>query len=479
MEDGAIIVEGNILRDIGKYEAISRSYHYDSELGSMHHIVIPGLINAHHHGRGLSAFQAGVRDAPLELWLPDLFRSYRVDPYWDALLAAMNLIKTGTTSVLCHYCERDPSEPSYPDDLEKALRAFLDSGIRLAFAPAVSDQNKYIYEVQKNQHSAKARHFESRVNDSFSLKRYFSTFDHLSDKYRQSDRVRFQYGPNGVQWCSDALLEEIQKKARGNDNRVHLHLLETKYQKKYGELTYGKSIVEHLNDINFLGPQLSVAHCVWLNDKDIELASRCGVTAIHNPSSNLRLYSGISPVLAMMQRRMRVAIGTDSTGLNDDDDLFQEMRLCWTLHRLPGIDSPRLTSSQVFDMVTGAGAKATGFAPEIGAIEIGKKADLVLLDSRRLFSPYMSPRIPVLDALLQRMRPADVDTVLVDGKVLLMRGKFTRFDESIVHRALEKSVIEPGVDELESIESTKKWIREFYSTWDANGGYATGGPHRS
>ena len=477
IRDGAILVEGDMIRRVGKYEDVAKAYRYDSELGSDHHIVIPGLVNAHHHGRALSTLQAGVADGPLEVWLPDLFGSYRADIYCDTLLAAMNMIRLGTTTVLCHQCERDPAEVSYEEDLESSLQAFIDSGIRVGYAPAISDRNKYTYLNEEKWLSTLPKDVRDKLepfreDDSSRLKRYFSTFGYLREKYHGAQgRVQLLYGPHGPEWCSDQLFEEIGKRAKQHNLNIHMHLSETKYQKRHADLTYGKSAIEHLKDIDLLGPHVSFAHCVWLTAQEIRLLSETGAIPVHNPSSNLRLHSGISPVVSMTRAGVPVALGTDSTGLNDDDDMIQEMRLCWLIHRLPGVTSAYLESTRVFDMATTAGAKAAGFERQVGAIEVRRKADLVLLDGRRILSPLMSSRIPLSDVILQRAKASDIDTVIIDGKVALREGRFPEFNEDSTLKRLTKSIVEPDTGRVRDIDAIKKSLREFYGKWDNERGY--------
>jgi len=466
IKNGAVLIEDGTIRAIGNYEKISKEYRYDYELGSEYSAVIPGLVNSHNHGRGLSAFQGGVSDAPLELWLPDLFNSYETDIYWDTLLAAFNMISKGTTTVLCHWCERDPADPMYREDLEKSISAFLKSGLRVAIAPVIHDQNKYTYSDESKILSKLPGYMKeeivSNVEDSSRIKKYFHTITEMKNKYCQNEKLTFQYGPNGVQWCSDDLLVQIRDKMTQNKMRVHLHLLETKYQREYSKQHFGVSTISHLEDIGFLGENTSLAHCVWLSTNDIEIISQTGVTCIHNPSSNLRLYSGIAPILALLEKDVKVALGTDSTALNDDDDIIQEMRLCWLLHRLPNIRTRGITSSEILDMATTHGATAAGFGDLIGGIEVGKKADMVLLETRRAIVPYLSLRIPPLDFLLQRITHDDVKTVIVDGHVVYENGLHRDCDPANIVAELRKSVKESPSKKADAVTRLKQLLKEHY-----------------
>ena len=163
-----------------------------------------------------------------------------------------------------------------------------------------------------------------------------------------------------------------------------MHLLETFYQKEYALRTFGKSAVAHLEELQFLGEDVSIAHAVWLTEADIRIVAESGTQVCHNASSNLKLQSGIAPVQPLLAQGATVALGTDSMALNDDDDLFQDMRLVTQLHRNSGIDSTVPTADQVLTMATVNGAKATGFEGEVGRLMPGYRADMVLLRLDRI-----------------------------------------------------------------------------------------------
>ncbi len=211
--------------------------------------------------------------------------------------------------------------------------------------------------------------------------------------------------------------------------------------------------------------------------------SDSGAVSVHNPSSNLRLHSRISPVIPMIRRGITVGLRTDATGQNEDDDMIQEMRLAWTLHRVPGVRSECLSSSQVLDMATAGSARATGVGSEIGSIEVGRKADLVLLDARGMLWPYTSSRIPLLDVMLQSVKASDVDTVIVDGEVLFEGGKFEKLDMDKVVGELTKSIADEKGDRARLAENLRNSLREFYGRWDGSKDYvhnsrgSTQGPH--
>ena len=221
--------------------------------------------------------------------------------------------------------------------------------------------------------------------------------------------------------------------------------------------------------LGLLGPRLTLGHGVWLAEDDIDLAAQTGTMICHNASSNLRLRSGVAPLNAFTARGVRVALGLDEAGINDDRDLFQEMRLVLRLHRVPGMADVVPTSAQVFQMATAGGAATTGFADRIGVIECGKAADLVLIPWKSIAYPYLDPATPVVDAVVHRGRASAVDTVLVAGEVVLRDGRLTRVDKAAVLEELAASLrapLEPHEERRRQLaRAVFPHVKRFYDGW--------------
>jgi len=255
--------------------------------------------------------------------------------------------------------------------------------------------------------------------------------------------------------------------SRRHHTTVHIHLLETVYQKLFGLRAYGKSALQHLHEIGFLGPDVVCGHSVWVTEEDIEVMRDTGTYVCHNASSNLRLQSGIAPLLRFLAEGIPVAIGTDDTGINDDKDMFQEMRLVLKLHRVPGVDFTPPTSQQVLQMATVNGARASGFGDSIGTLEPDKRADLILLDLKHVQEPYLDPELSIVDALIHRARGTDVDTVLVDGEVVMKDRRLTRVDREQFVKELRRSLDRPltpqEVERKKLGLDLEPHLRRFYS----------------
>ena len=208
---------------------------------------------------------------------------------------------------------------------------------------------------------------------------------------------------------------------------------------------------------------------MWLTNSDITILAETGTTVCHNASSNLRLKSGIAPVNQLLAEGITVAIGIDEAGLNDDNDILQEMRLVQKIHRTPGVDVPSLTSHQVLKMATVNGAKATLFGDRIGTLEAGKRADVILVNLASISEPHLHEDTNIVDALLYRGRGTDVDTVIVDGEVILRNREFTRVNKNEVWEMLKENLSRPmDPQELERAELSSEllpYVNRFYQQW--------------
>jgi cytosine/adenosine deaminase-related metal-dependent hydrolase len=251
---------------------------------------------------------------------------------------------------------------------------------------------------------------------------------------------------------------------------IHLHLSETPYQKAFSQRRFGKSSVAHLADIGFLGPHLTLGHGTWIDEGDLDLIHDHRVCICHNASSNLRLRSGIAPVTALVARGIPVALGIDEAGLNDDRDMLQEMRLVKHLHCAPGIFDDALTPAQIFRMATEHGARAIGFGDEIGSIEVGKRADMVVLDYGRITAPFTADATSPVTALIHRAKTDHVTATMIEGRVVYSDGAFTFVDRDSALARLRADLDRPErPDEAERAAFSRRvlpHIRDFYRDWE-------------
>lgn len=471
--NGAVVVDGDTIEDVGEYDALKSRAPDAQEIGSQSHIVMPGLVNAHDHGRGIAAYRVGMADDYLEPWILDFWCLHPLDVRLDTLYSAIRLLKSGVTTVLHSGYSRDWSQPEAEN--HAVLDGYLESGMRVAFAPFAMDQNTFVYQDDETFLASLPQQLAetlTRTLDRMSPPQDYDWAENtraLAARYSDNSRVRILCGPTGPEWCSPAMLRQSAELAEEANIGLHMHCLESPIQRDYFKRISGKTCVEYINDFGVLGSKTSLAHCTWFGERDIELCAETGTSACHNASSNMRLRNGIAPITRMIECGVNVGIGMDSFSLNSDDDFLREMRLVENLHHMPrgGIGhQPCPSAADVFRMATTGGARASTFGDEIGALLPGRKADLVLLDQDALAEPYLDPRVPALDAILRLGNASHVDTVMVGGEVCVAGGQYQRGDEAEIGAQLAELAKHDPPDHLarlfEAAQAVRPYVAEFF-----------------
>jgi 5-methylthioadenosine/S-adenosylhomocysteine deaminase len=251
---------------------------------------------------------------------------------------------------------------------------------------------------------------------------------------------------------------------------MHMHLLETAYQKAYAWKRGECTAVDYIERFDMLSPRLTLGHGVWLNESDIDKMASAGACVCHNCSSNFRLRSGIAALNHFEKKGINTAIGLDEAGLNDDRDMLNEMRLVSRVHRVPGmVEADVPTFPQVLRMATEGGAKTTPYGSTIGRLEVGRAADLVMIDWDHVAYPYLDEETPLLDAVIQRAKTAGVTRVLCDGETLYENGKFTRVDQAAalkaLHDDLNKALSDDEVERRNLSKALLPHARKFYADY--------------
>ena len=474
LNDAAIYQEDGVIQEVGPYQELRNKYRPAEELGGPDYAVVPGLVNSHHHGRGVSTLQMGTCDDCLELWILDGWGRRPYDHYLMTLYTALIMLESGTTTVM--YNHPQTATATLAEDVHAVLQGFLDAGMRVAFSSYFRNQNRVVYAADRDFLATLPTDLAAGIDRHLAATdmtddEYFAFFAATHRRYNDepSGRVRVLLSPSNVQWNTDEFLQRTRETARQFNTSIHMHLVESVYQKEYGLRTWGHTPVQHLQELEFLGPDLSCAHAVWLTERDIDILAAAGATVCHNASSNLRLKNGIAPVNAMLARGLNVAMGTDSTALNDDDDLLQEMRLVSKLHRQPGLANPAITSEQVLAMATANAAVPTGFAGEIGALSPGHRADMVLIRLAELEDPYVDDALPPLELVLGRAKTRDVATVVVNGEAIILDGVHQRANKEEVRRELRQQLASPLDSQTRQTRQMAAQLRPyaeaFYRQW--------------
>jgi cytosine/adenosine deaminase-related metal-dependent hydrolase len=464
-EDGRIVA-------LGSYGDLRKRYPLARPVGDTDYIVAPGFINAHSHGRGLTTYQMGQPDEPLETRIVEMFgrpewgatggtkseQHATYDPRLDTLYSCAKQIASGITTTLhSHQYIDGPIEP-YSERTRRVIGAYRESGMRCAFTLGIRDRSTFAFaedEAFLATLGAEERSSPDLQRSSFiSFADYQALLEGLALDYPD---VSLQMGPWNPVFCSDELLQSISDASLSRSWRIQTHLMETRYQAQVAMLRYGRSWVVRLAEIGMLSDRFSGAHCVWFNRDDIDTMRSCGAQVVHNPGSNMRLQSGIAPIREMVAAGVHVAFGIDSLGMNDDEDVLQDLRLAHLLQATPGTDGEAIAAEVMLDMATRAGAAIVGIEG-IGTLDVGNRADVILL-SRSGIEGVPVDR-PLAELVLKRAKPAHVRTVIVGGTILMEDGILRLLDSA---QLLEELLKQKGLSRASSdvTQRLKKAVRAY------------------
>jgi cytosine/adenosine deaminase-related metal-dependent hydrolase len=445
IHNGAVLMEGDSIVEVDTWEALRKSSGIEQEWGDDDTWVLPGFFCAHyHHDR---VFSMGSTDAPLELWL---LRASGLDAppaeledefnYLNTLISAIQLVRSGVTTTM---------DMAWPNNHHPVIQAYLDLGLDLVYAPAMRSQNGYVYEADDKFLSTLPGDLRKRIEGQglgltgvyFPATTYFERWDALHSEF--GDRIQLVIAPDGPEWCSEDELRLAAKRAAQSGACLHLHNTESPLERQWALHTRGKTMTGYLAEIGFLGSNVSSGHGVWFSEADVELLVKNKAVTVHNPTSNLRLANGIAPVAMYIRAGMTMALGTDGEGLTDRSNFLDEMRLAAYLQRIPSAIYPApdpwtrgLSAHTVFEMATINGATAFG-RKKMGRLQAGYRADLLLLNAKRMSSPYLWTGHDPYDAVLQKAQPEHFDKVISRGRLLLDNGRITTVDEEKLTQRLQ------------------------------------------
>jgi 5-methylthioadenosine/S-adenosylhomocysteine deaminase len=370
--------------------------------------VMPGMVNAHTH-LFQTFFRGQADDKPLLDWLreciwPAAIHLDRSSAYLAALLGLVENLRTGATSVIDHqYIHVDEQ---IDDGVCEAAEA---SGARFVLARGWADRN-YEPKLMETLETVMAR--TSAVRDRW--------------HGRGSGRIGVELAPLIPWGCSDEAMIATDAVSREWGSGTHLHCAETAVEVEMSIEERGLRHVEWLDRLGVLGPQVQLAHSVWLDDGELDLVAERGATVVHCPVSNMYLASGVARVVEMRERGINVALASDGPGSNNRQDMFEVMKATVLLQKIHRLDAVALQPAEVLHMACRGGATAMGASEEIGALTPGRRADIVVVD---LGSVFVAPVHRVPSALVYCASPADVNHVMVDGAFVLEDGRVTVVDE--------------------------------------------------
>jgi 5-methylthioadenosine/S-adenosylhomocysteine deaminase len=400
-------------------------------------LIAPGLVNAHVHGRE-SLSKALVDNRPLELWLQEMaaFTEGRSaeDQYISVTLGAIEMLKNGVTSAYDLFTNIPVLTQ---ESILAVLKAYYDVGIRALVAPSVSDIAYHasipgLMSVLPGEVAGALDELfpAPKATDSLATVR-----EVISDWVREhgpKERVRMAIAPVIPERCSRELLHACKSVQTDFGLPLHTHLLETRLQALQRLATSGTTSVAYLDDEGLLDSGTTLAHAIWLEQRDIERIAQRGCTVVHNPASNMKLGSGVMPLVAMRSHGVAVSIGTDGF-----QNMFEAMRLAAYIHRLGEPDYGRWpTCSDVLEMVWAGGSRAFGLEGSIGRLAPGFLADIALLD---LNADSLTPLNDASAQLVMCETGSAVHSVMVGGRWVLRGGRCTEVDEQAIKAQARES----------------------------------------
>ena len=400
-QENDIVIEGNKITSIGKAPADLKA---DNVINAKGKLAVPGFVNAHTHA-SMTLLRSYADDMNLMDWLNNMIwpieaKMRKKDIYAGAMLAAVEMIKTGTTTFADMY-----------GDMEQVAQMTIESGLRGVLS-------RGIIGVAPNGEQA------------------FKENKELFDNYHGSadGRITVMFGPHAPYTCPPDFLRRVAEAAKARKADVHIHLSETKGEVDDCLKNYGKTPMEIMEDTGIFDCGTLGAHCVWLSDKDIEIMAKHNVRVAHSPGSNMKLASGIAPVPQLLKAGVCVGLGTDGASSNNNLDMLEEIRLAALLHKVNTLDPLAVPAFEALKMGTEYGAKAVGLE-NLGRLEEGAIADITLFD----MSGYAwQPKFDLISLLVYSAPSNSADTVIVDGRVLMEKGELKTLDEEkIIYEAAQ------------------------------------------
>jgi 5-methylthioadenosine/S-adenosylhomocysteine deaminase len=437
LEQADILIEGNRIKAIEPRLELPP----DAEvIDAGRCIVIPGLVNAHTH-----AHNTLLRNLARNWTLEDLLNHGQAlysnrspeEQYLSAVKSALEMVRTGCTAAYDLF-----TELLMPTDegVEAVVRAYADVGLRAVVAPSFADLS--FYHVMPGLRELLPRDLR-RITDGMSTTPAEALLDLTERAIRRwngsaDGRIQVAVSPTVPVHCTDALLAGSARLQREYGVGLHTHTSETKIEAVQAQQRWGKPLMSHLADIGLLGPRFVGAHSVWLTDEEIHRLVDAGGMVAHNPVSNLKLGCGIAPIREMLERRVTVGLGTDGAMSSDNLNMFEAMRFAGVVGtvRFPHRTHHWVDASTVFHMATEGSARLLGLKDEIGRLEPGRKADVVLL---RTTPGFLGPLNDPVNALVYSETGADVELVIIDGRIVVRRGRVLTVDEDALYDRIQSA----------------------------------------
>jgi len=421
IEDGGVAIEGDAIAAVGKRADLEpKARGAKKTIDARGTLVLPGMINGHAHA-AMSLFRGVAEDHSLDDWLqryifPAESRNVTEDfVFWGTRLGVLEMLRGGVTTYADMY---------YFEDV--VARVTKEAGMRGVLGETILD-------FAAPDHKTPAAALE--------YTKYFI------ERWKDDPLITPAVAPHSIYTLSTDTLKKAAALARSQGAPILMHIAEAPFESERSRAQHGGSPVNYLERIGVLGADVVGAHCVWVDATDIATLLRRGVGTVHNPSSNMKLASGVMPVVDLLTAGVPVGLATDSAASNNNQDLFQEMNVAAKLQKVTRMDPRALPARQVVEMATIGGARALHLDKQIGSLEVGKQADVVLIGTG---ATHSTPMYNVYSQLVYALNAHDVLTVVIAGKIVMeVRVMMTMDKPAILAKAHEyqrkvaASLVEP------------------------------------
>ncbi|MFZ0432984.1 MAG: amidohydrolase [Candidatus Acidiferrales bacterium] len=408
LNQGAVAIRGDSIVAVGATDEILAQFDAPKIIDARGAIVMPGLINAHAHA-AMSLFRGLADDLSLDDWLhkyifPAEARNVNEDfVVWGTRLGVLEMLRGGITTYADMYYFEDA-----------VARVTKQAGMRGVLGETIID-----FPAPDNKTPAAALAYTQ------------SYLDH----WKGDPLIVAAVGPHSIYTCSEKTLQDSAALARRNHAPILIHIAEAPFELEQSRAKTGLTPVAYLARAGVLGPDVTGAHCIWVNQADIATLAHFGVGCSYNPSSNMKTAAGVAPVVEMLAGGVAVGVATDGAASNNNQDMFEEMDLAAKLQKISRMDPRALPAEQVVEMATITGARALHLDKQIGSLEIGKKADLIVVDTT---APHATPMYDVYSELVYALKASDVRTVIIAGRPVMEDRQMLTLDESEILRKAEE-----------------------------------------
>lgn len=401
IEKKDILINGNVIEKIGN--DIDKNIEVDDKINAKNMLVMPGLVNTHTH-LAMSIFRGYKTDKKLMDWLENAIfpvedKLEPEDIYWNSYLSCLEMIKSGTTTCNDMYF-----------GMNKTIEAINDTGLRAVVAWCIKDDS--IKDKLK-----KTREYAQIYNNN------------------KNSKIKIYVSADAPHTCNPDTIKLCVDLAKELNTGLHIHLAETIDEESKIKSRYNKRSTEYLNDLNVFDVPVVLAHGIYVSDTDIEILKGIKGGISHNPISNCKLSSGICDVVKLRKNGINIGLGTDGIGSTTTMDMFEEMKTAAYLQKVNTMEPCSITAYDILKMATIEGAKVLGMEDQIGTLEPGKKADMIFVKTDKL---HLCPENDVCANMVYSANGADVDTVMIDGKIIMQNRKMININEKQVMRNVKK-----------------------------------------